>query len=288
MDENMKEIVKNFNENGIGLVKGFASKDECKVMIEKMKEIINNTDMKEHIGEKFECSNARNNYFMTSGDKIRFFFDPNAYDKDGNLIDEPYKTLNKVGHALHMEPGPFQDIVTCDRTKKLLKALGYDQVSIPQSMYIFKQANVGSEVTPHQDSTFLHTSPKQTVLGMWIALEDATEDNGCLWSVPGSHKWYNNEPKVGKEDHAFMYRDGDGTSFRSGKLNEFVKTLDFQWVPHQVEAGDLVLIHDMVWHKSLPNNSNRSRNIFTWHLHNSEHQNGMKLAGYNILKGANS
>ena len=34
---------------------------------------------------------------------------------------------------------------------------------------------------------------------MWIALEDATEDNGCLWSVPGSHKWYNNEPKVGKE-----------------------------------------------------------------------------------------
>ena len=80
-------------------------------------------------------------------------------------------------------------------------------------MYIFKQANVGSEVTPHQDSTFLHTSPKQTVLGkifkldseaviclgMWIALEDATEDNGCLWSVPGSHKWYNNEPKVAKK-----------------------------------------------------------------------------------------
>ena len=48
------------------------------------------------------------------------------------LFSEPYKTLNKVGHALHMEPGPFQDIVTCDRTKKLLKALGYNQVSIPQ------------------------------------------------------------------------------------------------------------------------------------------------------------
>ena len=75
-----------------------------------------------------------------------------------------------------------------------------------------------------------------------------------------------------------MYRDGDGTSFRNGKLNEFVKTLDFRWDPHQVkgiqnlldvhelivpgeyidnghpkipekvEAGDLILIHDMVWH----------------------------------------
>ena len=49
MDQNMEEIVKNFHENGIGLIKGFASKEECKIMIEKMKEIINNTDMKEQI-----------------------------------------------------------------------------------------------------------------------------------------------------------------------------------------------------------------------------------------------
>ena len=26
------------------------------------------------------------------------------------------------------------------------------------------------------------------VMGLWIALEDATEENGCLWFVPGSHK----------------------------------------------------------------------------------------------------
>ena len=37
--------------------------------------------------------------------------------------------------------------------------------SVPQSMYIFKQAKIGSAVTPHQDSTFLHTAPKQTVIG---------------------------------------------------------------------------------------------------------------------------
>ena len=95
--------------------------------------------------------------------------------------------------------------------------------SVPQSMYIFKQAKIGSSVTPHQDSTFLHTAPKQTVigkdasnsflilvtlLGFWVALENATEDNGCLWSVPGSHKPYKNEPKVDKpgEPH-FNYPD---------------------------------------------------------------------------------
>lgn len=42
-------------------------------------------------------------------------------------------------------------------------------------------------VTPHQDATFLYTEPLGRVIGMWIALEDATVNNGCLWFAPGSH-----------------------------------------------------------------------------------------------------
>ena len=70
----------------------------------------------------------RNNYFMTSGDKIRFFFDPLAYHANEQLIDEPFKCLNKVGHALHMQPGPFHDIVTSAKSKAVLKALDYTTV----------------------------------------------------------------------------------------------------------------------------------------------------------------
>lgn len=25
-------------------------------------------------------------------------------------------------------------------------------------------------------------------MGIWVALEDATKDNGCMWGVPGSHR----------------------------------------------------------------------------------------------------
>lgn len=42
-------------------------------------------------------------------------------------------------------------------------------------------------VVSHQDSTFLFTSP-DTLVGFWIALDDATLENGCLWLIPGSHK----------------------------------------------------------------------------------------------------
>ena len=50
-----------------------------------------------------------------------------------------------------------------------------------------QQPNIGGEVVPHQDSTFLYTDPP-SVTGLWFALEDATVANGCLFTLPGSHK----------------------------------------------------------------------------------------------------
>ena len=44
-------------------------------------------------------------------------------------------------------------------------------------------------VIAHRDSTYLACQP-QRVIGLWLALEDATLDNGCLWFIPGSHKGF--------------------------------------------------------------------------------------------------
>lgn len=53
-------------------------------------------------------------------------------------------------------------------------------------MYIFKSNKIGQKVDPHTDNTYLITNPLST-LGIWIAIEDATLENGCLWGVPKSH-----------------------------------------------------------------------------------------------------
>lgn len=42
-------------------------------------------------------------------------------------------------------------------------------------------------VVPHQDASYLYTEPNPPI-GFWIALEDATIQNGCLWMARGSHK----------------------------------------------------------------------------------------------------
>ena len=52
-------------------------------------------------------------------------------------------------------------------------------------MYIFKQPRIGDKVIPHQDGSYLYTEPLK-VVGIWIALEDCTLENGCLQFIPGS------------------------------------------------------------------------------------------------------
>ena len=38
----------------------------------------------------------------------------------------------------------------------------------------------------HTDNTYLITNPL-SVLGVWVAIEDATVENGCMWGIPKSH-----------------------------------------------------------------------------------------------------
>ena len=71
--------------------------------------------------------------------------------------------------------------------KKLCKEiLLFKKPQVVQSMYIFKNPKIGGEVGCHKDSSFLITDPL-SVCGIWVSLDDATLENGCLWGVPGSH-----------------------------------------------------------------------------------------------------
>ena len=131
-------------------------------------------------------------YFLESANKVHFFAESKAIQTSSTKLKPEFlqnkmKALNKAGHGLHMMPGPFQAYTKSTKLQSIVHELGWEDPVVPQSMYIFKQAHVGGEVTSHQDSTFLYTTPKQSCLGLWLALDDATVENGCLWVRPYSH-----------------------------------------------------------------------------------------------------
>lgn len=126
-------------------------------------------------------------YFMSSGDKVRFFEEAGERSRGA---DDGMPPLNKVGHGLHLNASTsFGAYARSPRVAAVARAVaGLRAPVLPQSMYIFKGAQAGGAVTSHQDGSFLYTRPVQTVVGLWLALHDAHEGNGCLWARPGSHR----------------------------------------------------------------------------------------------------
>jgi len=194
---------------------------------------------------------------LDSGDKIRFFFEEEAFDVRGQLRQGKEASINKVGHALHDLDPVFDGFSRAPALAGLADTLGIRSPKLLQSMYIFKQPKIGGEVVCHQDATFLHTEPL-SVVGFWFALEDATQENGCLWAEPGGHK--------GPLRSRFV-RHGDNTEMT--ELDPTPLPTD-GLVPLEVERGSLVVLHGLLPHWSAPNRSQTSRHAYALHVIDGE------------------
>lgn len=247
-----------FEKDGYLIIKNFFSPFELRNQASKL---LNEFDFNSHPKVKFTTSDSNHigdEYFLNSGDKIRYFLEEEADLNDSNL--DKSRIVNKIGHAIHELDPLFSNFSKSEKVVDLAKSLGYEDPRILQSMLIFKQPFIGSEVGGHVDSTFLYTKPSSAT-GLWFALEDCTLTNGCMWFVPGSHKKY--------ELHKRFVRNEEGTGtkmlhFENGGIQKEPNPEDYVATP--VNAGDLVLIHGKVYHKSGANRSLKSRWIYTFHL----------------------
>ena len=65
--------------------------------------------------------------------------------------------------------------------------IGVDDIVMFQDMALLKPPGVGREKPWHQDKAFFNIDLNATVVGVWIALDEATFENGCMHVLPGSH-----------------------------------------------------------------------------------------------------
>ncbi|KAI0000440.1 phytanoyl-CoA dioxygenase [Russula vinacea] len=244
------------------VIRAFLLPDETDALFSRSRLLLDQFSLQDHplvrLLTKFttgDDDHVGDDYFLTSGDKIRYFLEQDAINGQGNLTREKHRAVNKIGHGLHeLDPVFRRATLQNEKLRNLVRDLSFhhDPVAL-QSMVITKQPQIGGEVPEHNDSTFLYTSPP-TALGFWIALEQCTRENGALSFLPGSHL-------TAPITKRFVRLPSGGTGFE-----QLLALTKYQLPWATAGSGDLVLIHGSVLHKSERNTSAKTRFAYTFHM----------------------
>ena len=130
-------------------------------------------------------------------------------------------------------------------------------VKCMQSMLFVKPSGFQGQ-SWHQDEIYIPTRDR-SLIGGWIAMDDATVENGCLWVIPGSHQMgylYSQKPHGNPEEF-------DAADLESYGFDE---TLE---VPIEVKTGTVVFFNGYLLHRSRKNRGQTYRRVLVNHYCNA-------------------
>jgi len=250
--------VRQFHDDGFLVLEAAIPRAETESLKAAALEIVDAFDIERHrtVFSTTDRDSGRDEYFFDSAEDVHCFLEEDALGPAGELLKPPRLAINKIGHALHDLDPVFGAFCRQPLIGAVLREIGYRNPVLWQTMYIFKQPFIGGEVRWHQDASYLITEPA-TVTGIWVAIEDANRDNGCLWVQPGGHRSPLRQIyQVDWDKRQGLLTDLDTTPWPS----------DTEAVALEVAAGSVVFFHDHLPHYSSPNRSERSRHAFTLHV----------------------
>lgn len=176
---------------------------------------------------------------------------PLFYEYHSNESSDQNTVLFHALGAWRITPG-FHDvlwnpafIMACSQL------LGNVPVRFWHDQLFCKPAKHGGVVAWHQDYSYWTRTQPLAHLTCWTGLDDATTENGCMYYVPGSHRW-------GLLDKPELAGDMEGIF---DYLNE-EQTAQFKPIPIELKRGYASFHHPLLVHGSYANHSERSRRAF--------------------------
>lgn len=221
--------VDSYNNNGYFIVDGFSGVEVGQRMLADVIEIVRDPD---------EVVSSTPGMLIVS-------------ETQGDMAGaNPEDTVSKV-FTLH-DQGAFTSFLNDERIAALLVDLIGPDVDCFLSQFIFK--NPGAWGQPwHQDSYYFPFDPPRPIVGLWLAVTEATLENGCLHVLAGSHTEPVHEHVPDRRPNANL---------------GYVEIVDHDMSDQQpvlMDAGDLLVFDSHLMHCSIDNLSSGIRAAMVFH-----------------------
>ena len=173
----------------------------------------------------------------------------NAMDKASSSMDDGQGNDVRLALWNHPGDGVYGMFARCNRVVDSVEQLLGDEVYHYHSKMILKDAKVGGAWAWHQDYGYWYQNGVlyPDLCSVMIAVDKATEENGCMQVLKGSHK-------LGRLNHILS---GDQAGADLERVEEAKKRLEL--VHTVMDPGDALYFHSNLLHCSAANNSDHSR-----------------------------
>ncbi len=141
--------------------------------------------------------------------------------------------------------------------EEVAQLAGTDTLRIWHDQIQYKPPVIGGPTYWHQDHPAWPVLQPADLISAWVALDDATIDNGSMWMVPGSHRWGNVSPYLKTDEAAY-------TPYLSDP-SVVPENVDLTPVPFEIRRGQVGYHHCLMWHGALPNRSQKKRRAIAVH-----------------------
>jgi ectoine hydroxylase-related dioxygenase (phytanoyl-CoA dioxygenase family) len=220
--------LRSWSANGFFRVEGFAPPETCAAMLDRVTAIVRDPAVAGTVGAKVVPES----------------------NKAGVEVAHPEDAISKI-FGLHRD-GVFSTFARSPAVVDLVAELIGPDIDVFLSQFIFKTSGAWGQPW-HQDSFYFPFEPARPVVGVWLAVSEATLINGCLHVLGGSHT---------EAVHTHV------PDRRPGANHGYFEIVDHDMAaaePVLMEAGDLLVFDSHLMHCSTDNASEGSRAAMVYH-----------------------
>ena len=255
------EMIARYREDGYLAFLNVLTPEEVSAASNGINELVRkyafNEELTEHVNKGYgqKMVNGRGTLFKSRTSDFHFQVEGD-YEPKPDRLDELADNIRKFQSYTNELP-IYEYIAT--KHPKLRALLGavlgedYEQYS---SMALCKPAGIGQAKPWHQDLAYFAVNRFDGVTGMWIALDRATTENGCMQVIPGGHR-------TGPREHYWSKIDCEITT-------EKVDPADA--VPIELPPGGLMIFDGLLPHETATNRSNLRRRALQFHYRSAATQ----------------